>query len=149
MHFSYDDVSLILLFFIAASPRCRVQSLVMSTNHFRHRDTAVVIGSTERYWSQSCYNSSMKLSILQWNVWYKEVIYNIAKFLKQNPADIVCLQELTINAPDQTEHHTPSYIAAELGFNYHCKELPIESTDGKKMMLANGIFSRFPIIHTD
>lgn len=38
----------------------------------------------------------MKLSVLQWNVWYKEDIRNIAKFLREHPADVICLQELTI-----------------------------------------------------
>lgn len=87
----------------------------------------------------------MEVSVLQWNVWYQENIHHVAEFLKGHVADVICLQELTIDAPQQREKNTPAYIAGQLGLHYFCKELPIESTDGQKMMLANGIFSRFPI----
>lgn len=90
----------------------------------------------------------MNVSILQWNVWNQEDIHNIAKFLKTQSADIVCLQELTINYNRQTVKDTPAFIAKVLGYEYYCQELPIESTDGKKVMLADGIFSRFPILET-
>lgn len=88
----------------------------------------------------------MNISLLQWNIWYKEDIKKITDFLKKQKADIICLQELTINSKDQSIKDTPKYIAEQLGYNYYCKELPLEATDGTKMMLANGIFSRFPII---
>jgi endonuclease/exonuclease/phosphatase family metal-dependent hydrolase len=87
----------------------------------------------------------MQFSILQWNVWYKEPVQHIATFLKDHPADVVCLQELTIDHPEQSIANTPAYVAKELGFRYFHKEIPIESTDGSRIMLANGIFSRFPI----
>lgn len=87
----------------------------------------------------------MKISVLQWNIWYQEDIANIASFIKANKADVICLQELTLNYVGQTVIDTPKYIAEQLGYNYYCKELPIESTDGVTMMLANGIFSRFSI----
>ncbi len=89
----------------------------------------------------------MEITVLQWNIWYKEDISNIAKFLKENKADIICLQELTVNSPDQSIKDTPAYLAKELGYEYYCKELPIESTDGVNLMLANGIFSRFPVVN--
>jgi len=92
-----------------------------------------------------CYTGAMNISVLQWNIWYQEDIQNIVGFLKDHPADVICLQELTINSNNQTVKNTPEYVANELGYNYYCKELPIESTDGETMMLANGIFSRFPI----
>lgn len=88
----------------------------------------------------------MNISILQWNIWYKEDLKNISKFIKSQNADVVCLQELTINSKDQSIKDGPAYIAEQLGYNYYCKELPIESTEGENLMLANGIFSRFPIV---
>lgn len=87
----------------------------------------------------------MEITVLQWNIWYKEDIQNIAKFLNENKPDIICLQELTINSKDQTIKDTPAYIAEQLGYNYYFKELPIESTDGESLMIANGIFSKYPI----
>lgn len=89
---------------------------------------------------------AMKLSILQWNIWYLEDIKNVASFLQQNKADIICLQELTIDHPKQTVADTPAYVAEQLGYHYFHKELPIEGTDGNKYMIANGIFSRYPIV---
>ncbi len=87
----------------------------------------------------------MTISVLQWNIWGWEDIRNIVKFLKSHQADIICLQELTVDNPDQIIKNTPPYVAEQLGYNYFYKELPIESTDGQKIMLANGIYSRFPI----
>ncbi len=89
----------------------------------------------------------MRFTILQWNVWYKEPTQHIAAFLKQHPADIVCLQELTFNHPAQTIADTSAFIAENLGFQYHHKEIPIESAEGEHCILANAIFSRFPISH--
>jgi len=85
------------------------------------------------------------ISLLQWNILYSEPIDHIAEFLLQHKPDIICLQELTIGAPGQTVHDTPAYLAKALGYHYHTKELPIVGTDGTRMLLANGIFSRFPL----
>jgi len=83
--------------------------------------------------------------VLQWNIWYKEDIRDIANFLLANPADIVCLQELTIQ--DMPEiGHTPDYIAKRLGYQHFYKE--IDLGEGK-INIANGIFSRYPIIDTN
>lgn len=46
------------------------------------------------------------IKILQWDVWYLEDIKNIAAFLKENKADIICLQELTIDFDKQNHLHT-------------------------------------------
>ena len=88
----------------------------------------------------------MHISVLQWNIWYQEDIQHIASFLKKNKADIICLQELTINFTEQKIKNTPDFIAKQLGYSFYHKEIPIESTDGENMVIANGIFSRFPII---
>jgi endonuclease/exonuclease/phosphatase family metal-dependent hydrolase len=90
----------------------------------------------------------MKITLLQWNVWYKEDIRNIVQFLKSNPTDIVCLQELTIDSPDQVIKDSPLYVADQLGYNYHYKDLPLDPNDKNHMKLANGIFSKFPISHS-
>jgi endonuclease/exonuclease/phosphatase family metal-dependent hydrolase len=82
---------------------------------------------------------------MQWNAWYQEDIDNVVKLIREHQPDIVCLQELTIGFPGRAVKDTPAYLAEQLGYNYYHKELPIESTDGSKIMLANGIFSRFPI----
>lgn len=87
----------------------------------------------------------MEISILQWNVWYKEDIRNIAKFLLANPADIICLQELTRGYQHQ-ESDTIKYIAKRLGYYYHFQEIPF---DDDRWTQANGIFSRFPIVIKD
>lgn len=84
----------------------------------------------------------MKISILQWNVWYQEDIKNIVEFLKENIADIICLQELTINFDKQNFIHTPEYLAKELGYNLYYQDITFADKDFK---LANAIFSKYPI----
>jgi endonuclease/exonuclease/phosphatase family metal-dependent hydrolase len=89
--------------------------------------------------------SELKLSILQWNTWYKEENQNIVSFLKAHPADVICLQELTIEA-NEGRKHLPRYIAEQLGYEYYFKE--IDHGEGK-INIANGIFSKYPITNTD
>jgi endonuclease/exonuclease/phosphatase family metal-dependent hydrolase len=87
----------------------------------------------------------MEFSVLQWNVWYREDLEKVVDFLRQHPADVVCLQELTIDDPKQGRKHGPRYIAEQLGYQAHFQEFPIEPIDGPKETWANGLFSRFPI----
>lgn len=84
----------------------------------------------------------MKLTILQWNIWYKEDIRNIAAFLREHRADVICLQELTRNLSSQSEADAPQFIANELGYNYHFEESVL---DDEEFTQINGIFSRYPI----
>ena len=42
------------------------------------------------------------MKLLQWNIWYKEDISNIAKELKRIDADVVCIQELNFVDEDRT-----------------------------------------------
>lgn len=86
-----------------------------------------------------------KLSILQWNIWYIEDIKNIAQFLNEHKADVICLQELTINFDRQDHIHTPNYITEELGYNVYFQEVTFA---GKELKLANAIFSKYPITKT-
>lgn len=85
------------------------------------------------------------IKILQWNVWYLEDIKNIAAFLKENKADIICLQELTIDFDKQNNIHTPEYIAKELGYNAHYQEIAFAD---KSVKLANAIFSKYELSDT-
>lgn len=87
----------------------------------------------------------MQISVLQWNVWYKEDIRNIASFLAAHPAGVICLQELTLGY-QQHEPDTIAYIAQQLGYHSHYQAITHEGTPWKQ---ANGIFSRFPIVATD
>ncbi|MCA9347941.1 endonuclease/exonuclease/phosphatase family protein [Candidatus Saccharibacteria bacterium] len=83
-----------------------------------------------------------KVSILQWNIWYLEDIKNIAQFLNDNKADVICLQELTINFDKQNHIHTPNYIAEQLGYHVYFQEITFAD---KEIKLANAIFSKYPI----
>ena len=87
----------------------------------------------------------MNISVLQWNIWYKEKIENICELLKQTKADVVCLQELTIGY--QTHSDTLAYIAAELGYHYFGNK-PI-ALKGESWKLFNGIISKFPLAKTN
>lgn len=86
-----------------------------------------------------------KFTILQWNVWYLEDIKNIVSFLKENKADIICLQELTIDFDKQNNIHTPDYIAKELGYNVYYQDIAFA---GKTTKLANAIFSKHKLTDT-
>lgn len=87
----------------------------------------------------------MTLTLLQWNIWYKEDIRNVAQFLREHPADVICLQELTIQDIPEIGH-TPDYIAKQLGYHHFYKEIDLGDN---KIKLANGIFSRYPIVATN
>ena len=87
----------------------------------------------------------MKITILQWNIWYREDIGNVAKLIKQHQPDIVCLQELTKNFPEQSQRDTVAYIAHVLGGHHHYQEF---KRSDKTWQQANGIFTKFPITNT-
>ncbi|RTK94770.1 hypothetical protein EKI60_02605 [Candidatus Saccharibacteria bacterium] len=87
----------------------------------------------------------MKLSLLQWNIWYKEDIRNITNEIQRLNPDIVCLQELTVNHEDQEIKDTIKYIAEALGYNYYAPLIPLRELEGQELSLANGIFTKLPI----
>lgn len=66
----------------------------------------------------------MHISLLQWNIWYREDIHTIARFIRQVRPDVVCLQELTRNFPGQTETDTVAYLAHTLGYNQAAQYIP-------------------------
>ena len=84
----------------------------------------------------------MNFSVLQWNIWFKEKIEEIAEYLVHNKADIICLQELSIDNPEQSVHNAVTYIAEKLGYEYAFQKITFEDDS---MKLANAIFSRYPI----
>lgn len=90
----------------------------------------------------------MKLTILQWNIWSREDIHHVAEFLKANKADVICLQELTYNHPTQDITDTPKFIAQQLGYHYYAPKIPLRVIEGREVLIANGIFSRFAIKDT-
>lgn len=87
------------------------------------------------------------MKILQWNIWYQEDIKNILEVLKKVDADIICLQELTIN---HRRHNidAPKYIADGLQYYYFYKESQIDISSGRVRSYGNGIFSRYPIVES-
>lgn len=83
---------------------------------------------------------TMKISILQWNVWFKESADNILRELERWDADIVCLQELTTHSAANPHRDIPSEIAALGYYPYFVQALHNDDTD-----MGNGIFSKFPL----
>ena len=87
----------------------------------------------------------MEVSVMQWNVWFKQDIDEVVDFLKANPADIICLQELTRGYVEQTRENTWEFIAHAIGYEVHVQEIPIITPDAQWSQ-ANAIFSKFPIL---
>jgi len=87
----------------------------------------------------------MDITFLQWNIWYDEDIQKVASFLLDNKADIICLQELSYNNPEQAHPDGPPYIAEQLGYTYYVKKLHPYEVQGQTVTTANGIFSKYPI----
>ncbi len=91
----------------------------------------------------------MPLTLLQWNIWYKENIQDIAKEIKTLSPDIANLQELTIDSQFNPDvYDTAKYVAEALDYNYWwdvAQTWPDEEVRNKKAQ-GNGIFTRFPIV---
>lgn len=86
------------------------------------------------------------MKLLQWNIWYKEKIENIAKFIREIDPDIVCLQELSAESDSNSGLHTAEYLRDSLNLRMFYKDSHIwkkDKNDVKEM--GNGIFSKFPI----
>ncbi|MDO8609345.1 MAG: endonuclease/exonuclease/phosphatase family protein [bacterium] len=91
----------------------------------------------------------MQIKLLQWNILYKEKIENTVKLLKDINPDIFCLQELGINCNyNPTVKSIPEYIANQLGVNYHYSFYS-KADKSEMVAIANGVFSKFPILHKD
>jgi endonuclease/exonuclease/phosphatase family metal-dependent hydrolase len=83
----------------------------------------------------------MTISVLQWNVLYREKGDNILRLIKEINADIVCLQELTQSSKINPERDLPAEIKS---LGYYAFYEPV--TNDAEFVMGNGIFSRFPIV---
>jgi endonuclease/exonuclease/phosphatase family metal-dependent hydrolase len=82
----------------------------------------------------------MKISVLQWNVLFKEKADNILEFIQSTDADIVCLQELTQDSEANPKRDIPKEIS-ELGY----ESFYVRTIDKPDWIMGNGIFSKLPI----
>jgi endonuclease/exonuclease/phosphatase family metal-dependent hydrolase len=89
----------------------------------------------------------MKLSVLQWNVWYQEKADNILRFLQETDADILCLQELTQESFINPGCNLPKEIEL-LGYYSHYK-VALNTVGKFNRQLGNGIFSKFPVVSSE
>ena len=79
------------------------------------------------------------MKILQWNIWYKEDINNIAKELKRIDADVVCIQELSFIGDDRNSVKVLNEI-----YPYIYYEVADTFLDGRSQ--CNAILSKYPFI---
>ncbi len=84
------------------------------------------------------------MKILQWNIWYQEDPKNILDALKEIDAEVVCLQELTVNHP-RHNIDVPKFIAEGLDYSFFFKESQADNSKDIYSSFGNGIFSRFPM----
>jgi endonuclease/exonuclease/phosphatase family metal-dependent hydrolase len=84
----------------------------------------------------------MHIRILEWNIWYKENIQNVIEFLKEQNADIICLQELTVGHELHGKENLPQRIADALGYSFYFVPAHTFPTG---YQIGNGIFSRWPL----
>lgn len=82
------------------------------------------------------------MKLLQWNVWFRESYGNILEVLRQNPAEVYCLQELTIGFEGQGNIDMPAKLAYDLDMNVVHSEMKIH---GGEYILCNAILSSYPI----
>jgi endonuclease/exonuclease/phosphatase family metal-dependent hydrolase len=88
----------------------------------------------------------MRLKILQWNVWTKENVSNIASEIKKIAPDIVCAQELVTFSKKGV--NTAKSIASLTDYDYFYKEAETWDVKGKNESQGNALFSRLPILNT-
>ena len=79
------------------------------------------------------------MKVLQWNIWYKEEINNIANELKRIDADVVCIQELSFIGDDRTNVKILNEI-----YPYIYYEVAETFLDGRSQ--CNAILSKYPFI---
>jgi endonuclease/exonuclease/phosphatase family metal-dependent hydrolase len=91
----------------------------------------------------------MTFKLLQWNIWFEEELENVVSLLEQVDADVICLQELTVNSKLHPGVNFPVMIAQRLKLHSFFKESQSWERDGQKEIQGNGIFSKQPILETD
>lgn len=82
----------------------------------------------------------MKVSILSWNIWVDGHFDEIARFVKDSKADIVCLQEVKDNDP---KRDIISYLE-NLGYSYAFAST-LQTWGDKKYQHGPAVFSKYPI----
>lgn len=82
------------------------------------------------------------VKLLQWNIWFKENIDNIIMELKKFDVDIVCIQELSITATDNSNVNKLKTL-----YPYMYYEIADTFLDGRSQ--CNAILSKYPIIKTN
>ncbi|OHB19830.1 MAG: hypothetical protein A2666_03000 [Parcubacteria group bacterium RIFCSPHIGHO2_01_FULL_47_10b] len=88
----------------------------------------------------------MTLTILQWNILYKERIEDIAAYIKSVGPDIACLQELTRGAEENNFRDTPALLADALSMNHMYKTAQSwPEYEGYSFEVGDGIYTKFPI----
>ena len=82
------------------------------------------------------------MKVLQWNIWYKEDINNIASELKRIDADVVCIQELSFIDKDRNSVSVLNQV-----YPYIYYEIADTFLDGRSQ--CNAILSKYPFINKD
>ncbi len=90
----------------------------------------------------------MRMKLLQWNIWFEEDIKKVAKFIKAQKVDVICVQELSQNFPKNGNINTAEALGKWLGMNFVYKIGQREKIKNKIKWLGNGIYSRYPIQHS-
>lgn len=85
----------------------------------------------------------MRLTLLQWNVWYKESAEAILRVIEELDPDIACLQELTQDSKHNPHNDIPQKIT-QLGYYSHFAA----AIDRPGFIMGNGIFSKSPLRNT-
>lgn len=87
----------------------------------------------------------MKIKILHWNIWFKEKVENILKFLNEIDADILLLQEVTKGCEHNENKDVVKILTEATGMN--CNFALAHKYNGHSQ--GNIILSKFPIISSD
>lgn len=82
----------------------------------------------------------MKIKVLSWNIWINGYFDEIAGFIKDSNADIVCLQEIKDNDP---ECDVISYLE-KLGYSYAFAST-LQTWAGEKHKHGSAVFSKYVI----
>jgi endonuclease/exonuclease/phosphatase family metal-dependent hydrolase len=85
----------------------------------------------------------MKVTILQWNVWFREQADNVMALIQETDADILCLQELTEDSTNNPGRNIPDELS-KLGYSSFYQR----TLKRPGYTMGNGIFSKFPIANT-
>jgi endonuclease/exonuclease/phosphatase family metal-dependent hydrolase len=89
----------------------------------------------------------MRIRLLQWNIWYKEPIVNVAEELEKINPDIACLQEVTRGSDFNPNTDNAKFLSDKLNYQYYYHEAQSWENDHVKTQ-GNAILTKFPIIST-